>query len=77
MVPYQHFTKVVSILHKLKKGYIQTAEDRNNHADFISFISKILKTGSSDKTITVLSESNKKAILEKTMFGTYKFKVVK
>lgn len=65
------------LVKKLKKGYIQTAEDRNNHADFISFISKILKTGSSDKTITVLSENNKKAILEKTMFGTYKFKVVK
>ncbi|MBQ8012210.1 MAG: DNA phosphorothioation-dependent restriction protein DptF, partial [Oscillospiraceae bacterium] len=65
------------LIEKLKTGYVQTAEDRNNHADFISFISKILKTGSSDKSITILSESGQKAILEKTKFGTYKFKVVK
>lgn len=65
------------LIKKLKKGYVQTAEDRNNHADFISFISKILKTGSADKRITVLSEDGRKAILEKTKFGIYKFKVVK
>ncbi|MDE5757800.1 MAG: hypothetical protein K2H85_04225, partial [Allobaculum sp.] len=65
------------LIEKLKSGYVQTAEDRNNHADFISFISKILKTGSSGKSITILSEAGQKAILEKTKFGTYKFKVVK
>ena len=65
------------LIEKLKTGYVQTAEDRNNHADFISFISKILKTGSSGKSITILSEDGQKAILEKTNFGTYKFKVVK
>lgn len=65
------------LIEKLKTGYVQTAEDRNNHADFISFISKILKTGSSDRFITILSETGQKALLEKTKFGTYKFKVVK
>ena len=65
------------LIEKLKAGYVQTAEDRNNHADFISFISKILKTGSSDRFITILSEAGQKALLEKTKFGTYKFKVVK
>ena len=65
------------LIEKLKSGYVQTAEDRNNHADFISFISKILKTGSSNESITILSEEGRKAILEKTIFGTYKFKVVK
>ena len=64
------------LIEKLKSGYVQTAEDRNNHADFISFISKILKTGSSSESITILSEEGRKAILEKTIFGTYKFKVV-
>lgn len=65
------------MIEKLKSGYVQTAEDRNNHADFISFISKILKTGSSNESITILSEEGQKAILKKTIFGTYKFKVVK
>lgn len=65
------------LIEKLKKGYVQTAEDRNNHADFISFIFKILRTGSSDKSVIILSEEGKKAIFEKTKFGTYKFKAVK
>ncbi len=65
------------LIEKLKSGYVQTAEDRNNHADFISFISKILKTGSSSESITILSETGQKAKLEKTIFGTYKFEVVK
>ncbi len=65
------------LIEKLKRGYVQTAEDRNNHADFISFISKILKTGSSDKSIIILSEDGQKAVFEKTKFGTYKFKVVR
>ena len=57
-------------------GYIQTAEDRNNHADFISFVNRILQTGTLDKNITILSENAKKATITKSMFG-YKFKVVK
>lgn len=65
------------LIEKLKGGYVQTAEDRNNHADFIGFISKIIRTGSSNKSITILSKAGQKALLEKTIFGTYKFKVVK
>ena len=65
------------LIGKLKKGYVQTAEDRNNHADFISFITKILKSGSADKYMTAISEKGQKAVLEKTKFGIYKFKVVK
>ena len=65
------------LIGKLKNGYVQTAEDRNNHADFISFITKILKTGSADKYMTAISEKGQKAVLEKTKFGIYKFKVVK
>ena len=38
------------LLDKLNRGYIQTANDRNNHAEFISFINRILQTGSLDKT---------------------------
>jgi DNA phosphorothioation-dependent restriction protein DptF len=65
------------LIYKLGAGYIQTADDRNNHADFISFIQKILKTGSADKEITLVTEDNRRAIIERTKFGVYKFKVVK
>lgn len=65
------------LIHKLAAGYIQTAEDRNNHADFISFIQKMLRTGSADKEIFLVTDDNRKAIIEKTKFGVYKFKVVR
>lgn len=64
------------LLDKLNRGYIQTANDRNNHAEFISFINRILQTGSLDKTLTILSGNGTKASIAKRMFG-YKFKVVK
>ena len=65
------------LIYKLASGYIQTADDRNNHADFISFIRKMIKTGSADKELTLITEDNRRAIIEKTKFGIYKFKVVK
>lgn len=64
------------LLEKLNHGYIQTADDRNNHADFISFINRILQTGSLAKTLTIHSENGTKATISQSMFG-YKFKVVK
>lgn len=68
--------ELYSLIYRLNQGYIQTANDRNNHADFISFIDRILQTGSLDKEIIVLSENKEKAMIKKGMFG-YKFKVVK
>lgn len=65
------------LIYKLAAGYIQTAEDRNNHADFISFIQKMLRTGSADKEIFLVTDDNRKAIIEKTKSGVYKFKVVR
>lgn len=65
------------LIYKLAAGYIQTAEDRNNHADFISFIQKMLRTGSADKEIFLVTDDNRKAIIEKTKFGVYKFKVLR
>lgn len=64
------------LMDKLNHGYIQTADDRNNHADFISFIHRILQTGSLTTTLTILSENGTKATISQSMFG-YKFKVVK
>ncbi len=64
------------LLFKLTKGYVQTVDDRNNHADFISFVKRILQTGSLDEEVTIISNSGKRAMISKNMFG-YKFKVVK
>lgn len=65
-----------SLMYRLERGYIQTANDRNNHADFISFISQILKTGSSNRKLFILDENKTRATIEETEFG-YKFRVVK
>ncbi len=64
------------LIYKLNKGYIQTADDRNNHADFISFVNRILQTGSLTKSLSIVSDDGKKAVISKGKFG-YKFKVVK
>lgn len=64
------------LIYRLNHGYIQTADDRNNHADFISFVNRILQTGSLTETISIVSKQGKKAIMSQGMFG-YKFKVVK
>lgn len=64
------------LIYRLNQGYIQTAEDRNNHADFISFINRILQTGSLTESLSIVSADGKKANISRGMFG-YKFKVVK
>lgn len=63
------------LLYRLNKGYIQTADDRNNHADFISFVDRILQTGNLNKQVTVMMPNGKKATISSGKFG-YKFKVV-
>lgn len=64
------------LINKLNQGYIQTADDRNNHADFISFVDRMLQTGSLTKSLSVVSEDGQKASITQGTFG-YKFKVVK
>lgn len=64
------------LIYRLNQGYVQTAEDRNNHADFISFINRILQTGSLTESLSIVSADGKKATISRGMFG-YKFKVVK
>ncbi|MFA9377300.1 MAG: DNA phosphorothioation-dependent restriction protein DptF [Lachnotalea sp.] len=61
---------------QLNNGYTQTADDRNNHADFMSFVDRILKAGTADEKILIKGISNAEATLEKTSFG-YKFRMVK
>lgn len=64
------------LIYKLNQGYIQTADDRNNHADFVTFVNRILQTGSLSESISIFSTDGKKASMFKSMFG-YNFKVVR
>ncbi len=64
------------LIYKLNQGYIQTADDRNNHADFISFINRILRTGFLTETVSIVSADGKRATISQGMFG-YKFRVVR
>lgn len=64
------------LIYRLNQGYIQTAEDRNNHADFISFVNRILQTGFLTETLSIVSVDGKKASISQSMFG-YKFRVVR
>ena len=64
------------IICKLNKGYIQTADDRNNHADFISFVNRILQTGSLTEKVEIVSIDGRRASISQGKFG-YKFKVVR
>lgn len=64
------------LLSRLNVGYIQTADDRNNHADFISFVNRILETGQLTKSVSITSSDGMKATITAGKFG-YKFKVVK
>ena len=63
------------LLYRLNKGYIQTADDRNNHADFISFVERVLQTGNLNKQVTIVMPNGKKATISSGQFG-YKFRVV-
>lgn len=64
------------LISKLNEGYIQTADDRNNHADFIIFVEKMQYAGSFGENILIVSDGGEKAVVKKTGFG-YEFKVVK
>lgn len=64
------------LIYRLNQGYIQTADDRNNHADFISFVNRILQTGFPTNTVSIVSVDGKKASISKNRFG-YKFRVVR
>lgn len=57
-------------------GYIHTAEDLNDHADFISFMEKIQRAGNSGKEVYIVSQEGETSVLNKTKFG-YKYEVLR
>ena len=62
----------------MKTGYRPTVQDKNYHADFVSYINELIEFGNKRKRISIVSkigESTLKAEFSKSAFG-YKFKVV-
>ena len=62
----------------MKDGYRPTVQDKNRHADFVSFVKQLIEFGNkSEKIMLVPKESDKtyKMVFEETEFG-YEFKVV-
>lgn len=64
------------LIKQLNSGYVHTANDRNDHADFISFTERIIKTGNASQEVIIISDAGKRSALERTKFG-YKFEVVR
>ncbi len=66
------------LISDMKNGYRPTVQDKNYHADFVSYIKKLIEFGNKGKRISIVSkngEQQQKAEFSKTAFG-YKFKVV-
>ncbi len=66
------------LISDMKNGYRPTVQDKNYHADFVSYIKKLIEFGNKGKRISIVSkngESQQKAEFSRTAFG-YKFKVV-
>lgn len=62
----------------MREGYRPTVQDKNHHADFVSFVQRLIEFGNKNDRIILVpkgSDSNHKAVFEKTDFG-YEFKVV-
>lgn len=66
------------LISNMKDGYRPTVQDKNRHADFVSFIQRIIEFGNKAERIIVMEkEGNKtrKVVFEETDFN-YEFKVV-
>lgn len=66
------------LISDMKDGYRPTVQDKNRHADFVSFVQRLIDFGNKEtKIILIPKESDKdyKMIFEETDFG-YEFKVV-
>lgn len=66
------------IILDMKDGYRPTIQDKNRHADFVSFVQRLIEFGNKSERVMLIpkeSDKNYKMIFEETEFG-YEFKVV-
>ena len=62
----------------MREGYRPTIQDKNRHADFVSFIQQLIDFGNKSSRITIIPKDGAqsvKIVFEETEFG-YEFKVV-
>ena len=62
----------------MKEGYRPTVQDKNHHADFVSYIQKMIEFGNKSSRIILIPKENskkEKIIFEETDFG-FEFKVI-
>lgn len=67
------------LISNMKEGYRPTVKDKNHHADFVSFVQRLIDYGNKEKRIILVpkeSDKNYKIIFEKNEFNKYEFKVV-
>lgn len=66
------------LISDMKEGYRPTVQDKNQHADFVSFVQKLIDFGNKSSRIILVpkgSDKDYKMIFEETDFG-FEFKVV-
>lgn len=65
------------LISDMKDGYRPTVQDKNRHADFVSFVQKLIEFGNKNERVVLMpkaSDKNYKMVFEETEFG-YEFKV--
>lgn len=66
------------LISDMKEGYLPTVQDKNRHADFVSFVQRLVEFGNKSSRITLVPKDNGqqyKVVFEETEFG-FQFKVV-
>ena len=66
------------LISDMKEGYRPTVQDKNIHADFVSFVQRLIEFGNKESRIILIpkeSDKDYKMIFEETDFG-FEFKVV-
>ena len=67
------------LISDMKEGYRPTVNDKNRHANFVSFVQRLIEFGNKANRITLIPkdrDSDNKIVFEETDFG-YKFEVMR
>lgn len=67
------------LISDMREGYRPTVQDKNHHADFVSFVQRLINFGNKEARIMLVPKESDKAnsmVFELNIFGKYEFKVV-
>lgn len=48
------------MIKSMNKGYLPTIEDKNSHANFVSFVQQVIELGRKSKNVELISKENPK-----------------